>query len=224
MRGKVFSLKTSAFSVNKADIHRIFSQLRYILKRYGILILFYGLLFSGLVCGALYAGNSDLSFMNSLDFLFSTNLEARLAHNPLQTFCACFTSDFIFLLSVFLLGFCPWGVPFIPMVLFFKGFGTGLTAAYLFMQYALKGAGFYLLVILPGTFLFCIGLVMVSVYSLGYSKRLFHTVINRNNPEPPMLSGTLSYCSRGMTYFILTFFSAILDTVLWSLLAGTFNL
>ena len=71
---------------------------------------------------------------------------------PSAHFVACFASDFIFLAVVFLLGLAPWGIPFLPFVSAFKGFGTGLTAAYLIITYSLKGAGFYLLVVLPGTF------------------------------------------------------------------------
>jgi hypothetical protein len=74
--------------------------------------------------------------------LFTTNLDARLGQNAVSTFCACFASDFIFLTVVFLLGLAPWGIPFLPFISAFKGFGTGLTAAYLIITYSLKGAGF----------------------------------------------------------------------------------
>ena len=41
----------------------------------------------------------DALVLASLDFLFFTNLDARLSQNVINTFCACFASDFIFLFA-----------------------------------------------------------------------------------------------------------------------------
>lgn len=111
-----------------------------------------------------------------LIFVF-TNLDARLSQNVINTFCACFASDFIFLFAVFLLGLTPWGIPVLPFIVFLKGFGTGITAGYLFSVHSLKGIVFYLFVLLPGTFLFCLALILFSSAAFTASGNMFWQII-----------------------------------------------
>lgn len=222
MKGVVFSFNKSDFG--RKGIRRItVSDVRYFIRRYGVRTLFVLLLFAGLATGSVYAENADTSMLESLDFLFTTNLDARLTQNFAGTFCACLASDFIFLISVYLLGFAPWGIPFMLFVMFFKGFGTGLTAGYLFISESLAGIGFYLLILLPGTFLFCIALVLFSSSAFNFSKRMFLSVISKEIPKQPLRAGAVVFSSRFMSSLIMTFGAAVLDTVLWTLFAGSFG-
>ena len=155
MKGIVFTLKRP--SVAKRRLH--LGEIKYFTRRYGSLLLFAAILLTGLILGAVCARNAGKQTLNSLDLLFTTNLDARLGKDALGIFFACFASDFLFLLVVYLLGTTPWGLPFELAVILFKGFGIGVTAGYLYLTHALSGAGFYLLVLLPGTFLFCIAVI-----------------------------------------------------------------
>lgn len=220
MKSVVFSFKRGGlhkrnFRVTPADV-------RCYIKRNAVLILFVTSFLCGIVFGSFYAKSSDNQLLDSLDFLFTTNLDARLAQNAVNTFCACFASDFVFLAAVFLLGITPWGIPILPFVSLFKGFGTGITATYLIVSYSLKGAGFYLLVILPGTFLFCLALVGLSVFSFDISKRMFIGTIGHSDTVL-LKSALIDFCFRSITALIMTFFSSLLDTVLWCLFSGMFN-
>lgn len=222
MKGVVFSFNKSHFG--RRGIKRItVSDIRYFFKRYGVRAMFVLLLFAGLATGSVYAENADTSMLESLDFLFTTNLDARLTQNFAGTFCACLASDFIFLISVYLLGLAPWGIPFLPFVIFFKGFGTGLTAGYLFISESLSGIGFYLLILLPGTFLFCIALVLFSSSAFNFSKRMFICTASKEVPKQPLRTGAIAFSSRFMSSLIMTFGAAVLDTVLWTLFAGSFE-
>lgn len=222
-------MKSIVFSFKRPEHHRKFrgrisvSDLRYYIRRYGLTAFFISLLMCGLGFGALYANNADLELFNSLDFLFTTNLDARLSQNAAGTFCACFASDFIFLFTVFLLGFAPWGIPFMLFAVFFKGFGTGLTAGYLFSAYSFKGAGFYLLILLPGTFVFCLALVMLSAVAFDFSKHSFLFIISKNAPVNSLRGLALGYCSRSMSLLLMTFGAGIIDTILWTLFSGAFS-
>ncbi len=222
MKSVVFSFKRSEFS--SKNIRKIsVSNIRYFLKRYGIHTVFVFLLLFGLVTGSVYAQNSDTAMLDSLDFLFTTNLDARLTQNAAGTFCACFASDFIFLISLYLLGLAPWGILFMPFVILFKGFGTGLTAGFLFMSESFKGIGFYLLVLLPGTFLFCVSLVLFVNQALRFSKRIFFATITKTVSSQPLRTGVIALSSQLMSSLLMTFCAALLDTVLWTLFAGAFN-
>lgn len=222
MKGVVFSFKKSDF--RKKGIKRItFTDMRYFLKRYGIRMMFVILLLCGLAGGSVYAQRADAEMLSSLDFLFTTNLDARLTQNAVGTFCACFASDFIFLITIYLLGLAPWGIPVMPFVILFKGFGTGLTAGYLFITNSLSGLGFYLLVLLPGTFLFCIALVLFTTSAFYFSKRMFFYTVSKSLPKQTLRQGVIVFSSRFMTSLIMTFCAALLDAVLWTLFAGAFN-
>ena len=123
MKSLVFSFKKA--KSGRRGLRRItLSDLQYFFRRYGLRVMFTSVLLVGLVAGSICAQNSGENLLKSLDFLFTTNLDARLAQNAAGTFCACFASDFIFLFSVFLLGLTPWGVFVMPFVVLFKGFGT----------------------------------------------------------------------------------------------------
>lgn len=222
MKSLVFSFKKA--KSGRRGLRRItLSDLQYFFRRYGLRVMFTSVLLVGLVAGSICAQNSGENLLKSLDFLFTTNLDARLAQNAAGTFCACFASDFIFLFSVFLLGLTPWGVFVMPFVVLFKGFGTGLTAGYLFAIQQLGGVGFYLLVLLPGTFLFCIALVMFSTNSFVFSKDMFVYTFGKYPPKQSMRMRAASFCSHLMASLIMTFCASLLDTALWTLFAGAFN-
>lgn len=202
--------------VHLPDIKKVF-------KRYGVMILFGTLLLTGLALGIICARFADSQTLRSLDFLFTTNLDTRLSQSALGTFCACFASDFIFLICIYLLGLTSWGIPFLFLIVCFKGFGTGLTAGCLCLLHSLSGAGFYLLVLLPGTFLFCAALIIFAVRAFACSKRVFRWFFNKTAPAFTLRHELFQYSSRFLSALILTFLASLLDTLLWTLFAGTFQ-
>ncbi len=196
---------------------------RYIFRRYGITLIFVLLILAGMVLGALYSRSADTKALESLDFLFTTNLGSRLSQSAIGTFCACFASDFIFLVCAFLFGTAPWGLPFEFASVMFKGFGIGVTAAYLYISHGLSGVGFYLLVLLPGTFLFCMALAVFSASAFEFSKRMFVMTACRAVPLSSAREGLLRLGSKFLTALIFTFAASLLDTLLWSMFAGAFK-
>ena len=194
-----------------------------IIRRHGITLIFAALLLAGLVLGAFYSRSADKNTLRSLDFLFTTNLDARLNQGAFGTFCACFASDFIFLLGVYLLGIAAWGIPFIAALLCFKGFGTGVTAGWLCVSHGLSGAGFYLLVLLPGTFVFCAALISFAVKAFAFSKHAFFYSLIRKTPAASLREDLLRFSSRFFSSLGVVSVAALLDTLLWTLFAGTFQ-
>lgn len=222
MKGIVFSFNRK--KREKRNLPKIsLPDLRYIFRRYGVTLVFLLLVLLGMVLGALYARSAQSDTLDSLDFLFTTNLDARLSQSPLGTFCACFASDFIFLISVYLFGIAPWGLPLELVTVLFKGFGIGITAAYLFISHGLSGVGFYLLVLLPGTFLFCIALAYFATSAFEFSKRMFIMTVSKNAPAVPLRGSLLHLSSRLLTALIITFAASLIDTFLWSMFAGAFK-
>ena len=208
MKGIIFSFKKPS-AVHSHRGVRI-PNLRSFFKRWGITLLFVGLLLVGLALGAVYAHGADSELL-------------QLQKGALGIFCACFASDFIFITAVYLFGMAPWGLPFELFTVLLKGFGTGLTAAYLLLMNGLSGLGFYLLVLLPGTFLFCVALTAFSAFAFDFSKQQFLFLLEKNPPAVCARARTLRYSSRFLSALLMTFGASILDTVLWTLFAGTFQ-
>lgn len=196
---------------------------RPLLRRHGVTLLMAALLLTGLVLGASYARCADKQTLFSLDFLFTTNLEARLSKGAVGTFCACFASDFIFLLCAYLWGVAAWGMPLLPALVCFKGFGTGVTAGYLCLSHGLAGAGFYLLVLLPGTFLFCAALIPFSARAFRFSRRVLVHLCGRQMPLTSLKDALLRFSARFLSALGVACVASLADTLLWTLFAGTFQ-
>lgn len=222
MKGVVFTFGRSKRRKSRFLDFR-FSEIKYFFKRYGMNTLFALLLFTGMIFGVLYAKNADSQMFDSLDFLFTTNLDARLHKRAMGIFCACFASDFVFVLLSYLMGFAPWGMAAEAVIVLFKGFGTGITAGYLYISHSLSGIGFYLLILLPGTFIFCLALVLFSALSFDFSRKMLLLVIRKSNSELSLRQSCAVYSSRFLLALAVAFLASLLDTLLWTLFAGMFH-
>lgn len=215
---------TDKVSLSAGKIRRYSKfSLKVFLKKYGIAAFFITILLFGMVFGSIYAGEADESLYKGLDFLFTTNLSARLSQGFLQTFCACFASNFVFIALLFLLGITPWGIPLIPFVCFFKGFGAGVSGGYIVEAYSLTGFLFYIAVLLPGLFAFCLCLIAQSNLAFYNSKRIFSALFVKNSNITEIREAVMFYLQRSLTLMMISLGCAVLDTLLWCLLAPLFG-
>ena len=221
MRGFVFTLKPVRRRGHKgsfAGVTRFFD----ILRRYSTVIFFTAVFAVGTLAGSIAAGRAEEPFLQKLDFLFTTNLDVRLSQPIFATFSASFASNFLFLLYVFLCGLAPWGGLVIFFAPAFKGFGTGLSAGYLFITYGFKGVGFYLLVVLGGTFLFCFALIIECIQSHFVCCKIAKCVFKSSESDSPVTTYVKNYLFRSFYVLILTAVAAVLDMLLWTAFSGLF--
>ena len=88
MKSIVFSFKKRYLFRRSKGISP--SDVRFFIRRYSVVLIFVSAFLTGLVFGSIYASKADKQMLDSLDFLFTTNLDARLGQNAVSTFCACF--------------------------------------------------------------------------------------------------------------------------------------
>lgn len=176
----------------------------------------------GVVCGAAAFSRADVSFLEDMDLLFATNLHSRLSQGMLSSFVAHFASDFIFFAAVALCGFSPWGVGALPFIYGFKGFGTGLSAAFLISTYGFKGFGFYLSVILPGAFLFSLCLLFMCTECSKLSLRIAKLVFGTGDERAFSAEYVRKQLVSLLRFLLLTALSALCDMLLWSFVAKLF--
>ena len=219
MQGIVFTYRKRKQSEKNRFI-KTKKDVKSLLRKWGGVMLFSLMLVIGLTAGSFCSGNLSRDTLKSLDFLFATNMPARLSGGALGAFCAGFASDFLFLLAAFLMGLSLWGAAALPFIAFFKGFGVGVSAGYLLMTYGLKGFVFYISVLLPGIVISCVALV----YELGVSLSVFLSILrNVLGRTSGGLKETLGrYLKSSLRYLIITFAASVIGSVLWVGLAGLF--
>ncbi len=220
MKGIVFTVRhrhhLPKFVRHSRDIKDFLSK--NILK---ILLFFF--IFIGVFFGAVSSKSIETDTGKVFDFLFLTNLSARKDMSAFSVFCSCFTADFLFLLSVFLLAFSIFGTLFVPISLGFKGFGVGLCASYIIGRYALSGIGFFIMCVLPGAVLFLITLVFLSDESINLSLRYLRISFLGCEREPHLNIYIKDYLIKSLVAFVFTVASSLLDMTLWMLISGSFT-
>ena len=123
----------------------------------------------GTVIGCLSARNADDSTLTGLDFIFNGNINAKLSQSLFENFATSFSSYFIFILAVFLMGLSLWGFLAIPLIVFSRGFVTGLSSGFLCARYGMYGFVFNVFILLPGILLSSLAVLLMSRESINFS-------------------------------------------------------
>lgn len=221
MRGIVFTLPRRTKKRN-AIVTRNYTEVSALFKRYGTTIFYTFVYACGLLMGSLYARSADKELLESLNFLFTTNLSARIDQPAFSTFAAAFASNFIFLGFVFMCGLAPWGMALAFLSPAFKGFGVGLSAGYLFVTYGFRGVGFYLLVVLIGTFIFSFALILECIQAHYLSCKIARSVFTSGENIQPVSVYVRSFLMRSLYMLMMTAVAALADMLLWSAFSGLF--
>lgn len=158
--------------LKKDAVNSFLKDLAFAAKSSWPFVLFAIILIIGMAFGSSYAKDTGESVLKKMDFLFACDFKARTTEPFSTALFASFASSFIFILACFLCGLSMWGVFFIPVILFFRGFGLGLASGYLYSAYSLKGILFNLFVILPGAYICCIAIIFASIESTRFSRSL----------------------------------------------------
>ena len=188
-------------------------------KLISMLVLF---LLIGMITGSICAKFADNDFIDSLDFLFASNIKIRAEQALVDTFISSFTSSFVFTAILILMGLSAWGIFLIPFVPFFRGFGLGLIAGFLYSSYGFKGILFHILVLLPGIFVSSIGIIIESRESLNLSVK----IISQLSPHGVLMSNRQNlkiYFMRSGYVFIILALASFIDMIFNSLFVGLFK-
>ncbi len=180
------------------------------------------LLLCGIVAGALYGRNADAVTLERLDLIFLSNFSVRCTQGMFNSFAASFSSSFIFLTVIFLLGLSLWGcvlVPFIPVV---KGFGYGLSIGYLYSTYSWMGILYNFLIILPGAFV-CSAVISAAAQESFLSSKKIIAVFRPSAVTDDPRIHLKRYTLAMLWLLFLTALSAILDMILSLLFSWIFS-
>lgn len=192
------------------------------LRENSTLVFFSVFLICGMLFGAVFARNADITTLKKLDFLFYSNFQSRAGQPIFDVFSASFASSFLFIFVCFLCGLSMWGMFLIPAVLFFRGFGLGLTSGYLYAVYGGKGVLFNLSVILPGAFVCCIAILLAAREGSRFSRVIASCSAGsgkRTISQPKMKPYLLHFGA----ILMLAFLAAVFDVLFSGCFAGMFS-
>ena len=208
MKGIVLRIKSpKKFHGRRGDIV-------YFFKRYGFFTTFLFAILVGMILGIYVGTNTDSDFKKAFDFLFITDFNSRSSFDFLRLFNSFFSPSFLFFISIFLLGFCPWGNALIPVIISFKGFGAGLTLTQLCFTFGIKGLGFFILGIVPGFFIFSAVISAIGEHSFRLSAKVFRVIIRKQD----IVLNIKEYVTRSGAFILIVLLSAFIDTILFSAL------
>lgn len=169
-------------------------------KMIAFLILF---LFAGMVLGTFSVGLAQENTIENLDFLFASNFKIRSEQSLFEIFSISLTSSFIFVICMVLFGLSIWGIVIIPVVPFFRGFGLGLTAGFLYVNYGVKGFLYHLIVLLPGVLISSLAIVLQAKESSIFSARLATKILPKENIDRLWERLKLYFLRTGYVFIIL---------------------
>lgn len=116
------------------------------LREKGGTLLLGGIFLLGAIIGSQIINLGEERVVGILGTLFEGGKQEGVTF--LEAFLSLLTTDSMFLIALFLLGFCAIGQPFMVFLLLYQGLGFGLTGAYLLSQGKIAFV-YYALALLP---------------------------------------------------------------------------
>lgn len=211
---KTFINKFKSINKNK--------EITYFLRNNKLLIFLSVILISGMIFGALGIKFIKLDTIKKLDFLFATDFSERSSQPKVYTFIASFSSSYIFILFILMMSLSFFGSVTIPIIIFFRGVGLGITSGYLYLIYGLKGIAYHILILLPGIFISSIAILLVSSHAINFSIK-FASKITPKPTEDRLWLKLIEYFKKCSYLSIILIFSSIIDMIQMILFSNFFN-
>lgn len=224
MKGIVVSVPQAKFIYRPSKFSTLKSNIVYFFKRYGMVSFFIVVLFAGMIFGAVKAGSANEDLLNKIDILFSGSISVRGDQTPARTFINSFGTSFMFLALFYCFSMSPLGIIAIPLIMFFRGFGYGISSGFLCLTYGLKGLIYYILVMLIGAFISSLALVYASQYCIDFSASMLFSILGKSTLDGKGLKQKVCTLTLNCSYMIiLIIFASLVDTGLYYLIGGLFS-
>lgn len=120
---------------------------------------------------ALCTGYTDKDAI--LNRICDSYIHSRQEQSIFLSFFASFSSNFIMLLSAYVLGVCGVGIPFLYIIPFIDGIGKGTIIGYIYAKFGYAGLLKSILVVIPQNVAFCFLILIAVSLSLRMSYQTF---------------------------------------------------
>lgn len=116
-------------------------------SKYYIFLLF--LLIVGMLFGAISINFLGDGFINAVDDWFKSYVSFRTQKGFIEIFFSSFLSSTLYVMVIVLSSFGIGGIGLLPLLVFFRGFGTCSVSGLLYRNFSLQGIAFANLILLP---------------------------------------------------------------------------
>lgn len=169
------------------------------------------------ILGIFWGSNIIKSNSQQTQTLFDSVLSKYTAQRSGQTFFETVVNSLlplaVLLLGVYFLGTTPFGMPAVFLVPFFRGIGLGVLSGYLYATNGLKGIAYCALTVYPPCVVAVTVLILCCVESYNMSSDMF-SLFRKTTRQIDFLSNFKLYSARFCVFFLITFFSCVLDALL----------
>lgn len=190
-------------------------------NKYFIITLFFLIL--GMLIGAVSINKLGNQFLNFIEGFFKSFIEYRTSAGFFSVFFKAFFSGTLYMFIIAISAFGISGLPIIPTVVFFRGFGTCALAGILYRNYSLTGIAFADLILLPSCLITSFIIVFAAAKSLELSSKftdILRDVSSRGILVRPMCAGlikTILWC------MIAVIISSVIEAAFSTCFIGYFN-
>ncbi|MBC8569583.1 stage II sporulation protein M [Zongyangia hominis] len=136
-------------------------------------LLFAVVLILGVVTGSLLTKSIDLGTLSDLGLVTLEFIKVKVAQSFWQNFVFSFTSGFIYLFVLFLMGFTAISQPLMLGVVFFKGLGLGLSMGYAYSTMGQSGILASMVFLLPNALFISFAILWAAKESFKLSVLFF---------------------------------------------------
>ena len=184
------------------------------------IILLLCMFISGLIIGSFSIKNNDALMFEQLEEIIKSAIIKKESISFLNSFTDTLITNMLFLIVAFALGLCAVGIPAISLIPMIKGFSMGITGAYIYLNYSVKGVCYCLTVLFPAQIIISSILIFACNESFYMSADLFSTLNNRNVLKEKNLIG--KYLTRFALLSVFIIISSLIDASLTKLFSSFF--
>ena len=168
----------------------------------------------GIISGAIFLMILSKTDKNNV-ILQITNFFKKIANNGIdkgQAFRNSLIINYLFIVSIWILGFSIIGIFINILITYIKGFLVGFSVASIFLTFGVKGLIANILYVLPAQIINIMIVMMLSIYSIMLTYNLIRIIVSKKGNNRLMLK---KYCVIFMFAIILSFISSIMESYLF---------
>lgn len=189
-------------------------------KFYFILLFF---LVFGMFIGALSVRLLDGEYDLFIKQWFGSFIGFRTSFGFWKILFNSFLTSLVYLIIVSVSGFGVGGMVILPLLVFFKGFGTCLLSGVLYRDYSLQGIAFADLILLPSALAANLLLLYLCESAMEVSKRFYNCINDSNYINHLLKAECLSYFKK-LLYVLFAFVViSVVESAFNSCFIGYFN-
>ncbi len=201
------------------SLNRQLSQYILTLKESWRIVLLLCLFICGLIIGSYAIKCNDSLLYSQLDEILKESIIKRNSMKFFNTFLDSFITDAVFLVITFAAGLCAIGIPAISIMPLIKGFSVGITGAYIYSAYSVKGVCYCLFVFFPAQIISSAILIFACNESFYMSADLFSTLNNNSLKEKNLVR---LYLTRFGLFLLFSAVIALTDAFIYRVFSSVF--